>query len=106
MKHRIANMKLESKHETGAKKKNFGVFGKLLHKTLNKKHETYHLKYSTANIKYEYLCNTEHTKSNMKYRTGNMKLERKHETRAKKKNFGVFEKLLYETLNNKHETDH
>ena len=73
---------------------------------MNNKHETYHLKYATTNIKYEYPCNSEHTTSNMKHRIANMKLESKHETGAKKKNFGVFEKLLHETLHNQHETDH
>ena len=36
----------------------------------------------------------------MKHRTANMKLERKHEMGAKKKNFGVFEKSVHETLHN------
>ena len=61
----------EPKHETGAKNKNFGVFEKLLHGTSNNKHEISYLKYATANIKYEYLGNSEHTISNMKCRTTN-----------------------------------
>ena len=57
----------------GAKKKNFEVFEKLLHETLNNKHEISYLKYATVNIKYQYIGNSEHTTSNMKRRISNMK---------------------------------
>ena len=60
MKYRTANMKLERKHETRAKKKNFEVFEKLVHETLHNQRETDHFKYTTTNIKYEYLCNSKH----------------------------------------------
>ena len=44
----------------GAKKKNFGVFGKSVHEILNNEHETKNKTYETTNIKYEYLRNIEH----------------------------------------------
>ena len=39
MKHRTTSMKLERKHETGVKKKNFEVFEKSVHEILNNEHE-------------------------------------------------------------------
>ena len=73
---------------------------------MNKKDEKNYLKHATINIKYKYLCNREHETLNVKRRTKNMKLERKHKTRAKKKNFGVFGKSVYETLNKKDEINY
>ena len=103
-KHRPVNVKLERKHKTRAKKKNFRAFENLLYETLNNKHETYYLKYATINMKYEYLCNSEHKMSNIKHRTINIKFEYKQERRTEKKKFGVFRNLLNETLNNTRET--
>lgn len=60
MKHKPINIKLERKYKMRAQKKNFRVFEKLFHETLNKKHEIYYLKYATMNIKYEYFYNREH----------------------------------------------
>ena len=92
MKQRTRNMKLERKHKTRAKKKNFGVFGKSVYETLNKKDEINYLKHATINIKYDYHCNNEHETSNMKHLAENMKLECKHKMEAKKKNFRIFRK--------------
>ena len=44
-------MKLKGKCEMGVKKKNFGVFEKSVHETLNKKDEINYLKHTTINIK-------------------------------------------------------
>ena len=87
----------------GQKRKISRYFGKLFHKTLNKKHETIYLKYATMNIKYEYFCYSEHKMSNMKHKPITMKLEHKHEMGAEKKNFRVFGKLFHEILNKKYE---
>ena len=55
------------------------------------------------------IVKTQHQTWNIEQQTWNVEqqtwnVECKHETGAKKKNFGVFEKLLHGTSNNKHET--
>ena len=61
------NMKREQKRKT------LGYLKKLLHETLKNKYETFYLNFATANIKYDYVCNSKLTTSNIKCRTVNMK---------------------------------